>query len=78
MQEIARRFVLPEDVVGMAEGSTITVKWGRRRWKTTVVDLLEEASDDEVESEEAEPESERDEAEPKSERDEAERDEAEL
>ncbi len=42
VQDIARRFVLAEDVDGMAVGSAITVKWGRRRWKAVVVDLLQE------------------------------------
>ncbi len=55
----------------MAEGSAITVQWGKRRWQAVVVELLEEAADDEdeIESEQDEAESEQDEAE--CERDEA-------
>ncbi len=59
VQDIAHRFVVKEDVVGMAVGSTISVQWGRRRWAAVVVDLLdeepEEAADDGDSDEATEP-----------------------
>ena len=43
-QDVARRYVVVEDLEGVAVGNLVRVKWGRRSrvWRGVVVDLLDE------------------------------------